>query len=45
MNLHPIPEVYGEVDQQELIEKLLCKNRYLEKRCNFYKRKREFLMI
>ncbi|CAD8210696.1 unnamed protein product [Paramecium pentaurelia] len=45
MNLHPIPEVQCEVDQQELIEKLMGKNRFLEKRCNYYKRKREFLIM
>ncbi|CAD8211157.1 unnamed protein product [Paramecium octaurelia] len=45
MSLHPIPEVQCEVDQQDLIEKMLRKIRFLEKRCNFHKRKREFMKI
>ncbi|CAD8124853.1 unnamed protein product [Paramecium sonneborni] len=45
MNLHPIPEALCETDQQELIDKLRIKNSLLEKRCNFYKRRRELLIL
>ncbi|CAD8126195.1 unnamed protein product [Paramecium sonneborni] len=42
MNLDPISDV---VNQQDLIEKLRIKNRFLEKRSNFYKRRRELLIV
>ncbi|CAD8204201.1 unnamed protein product [Paramecium pentaurelia] len=45
MSQNPIINIQNETDHQDLIEKLLSKNRLLEKRCNLYKKRREQLMI
>lgn len=44
MDLKTIPERLEDCDTYELIEKIMNRNRFLEKRCNSLKRRRELLL-